>query len=92
MTNLATTPAFVKLGKRVFLFTSFESVSQAYCEACDRTDATVSGVTGPRALDCHILDDAGNVIAFVSYNGKIWGGANSREWTPGTLPIYSPTS
>ncbi|WP_439398602.1 hypothetical protein ACRQ5Q_14820 [Bradyrhizobium sp. PMVTL-01] len=34
-----------------------------------------------------IVDDRGNVIAHVSYNGRVWPGS---EWKPGTKPLHDP--
>ncbi|SHG89239.1 hypothetical protein [Bradyrhizobium erythrophlei] len=34
-----------------------------------------------------IIDDAGKIIAHVSYNGRVWPGA---EWKPNSKPLYDP--
>jgi hypothetical protein len=87
MTPLSQLPAFVHVGSKVFPFFSYENTSKAYLNACEATGATVSGATGPRALDCEILDKHGRTVAFVSYNGKIWGGC---AYKPDGKLIYDP--
>lgn len=34
-----------------------------------------------------IVDDRGNAIAHVSYNGRVWPGT---EWKPDSKPLYDP--
>lgn len=59
--------ATVRIGSRVFAFTSFEHVSAAYLETIARLDLGVSQT--PR---CEILASDGKVVAEVSYNGRVW--------------------
>ena len=63
----------VTIGKTTFPFVSYEATSAAYTSAISESGATFSGETGPAAPMCKILEN-GAVIAFVSYNGKIWKG------------------
>ena len=85
--KLSTKPAFVHVGSKVFPFVSFEETSRAYLETCQKTGATMSGATGPKALDCEILDAHGRTVAHVSYNGKVW---NGPAWISGAIPLFNP--
>jgi hypothetical protein len=67
-------PAFVRIGSRVAPFTSYAQVSSAYRAAIEKTGATGSGETGPRAPDCDILDAHYRMIGWISYNGRAWRG------------------
>lgn len=82
----ATTPAFVRIGKRLFPFTTYSEVSAAYLATCSRLD-----LGSRKAPACTMLDASMNPVAYVSYNGKIWLG-DERDWrTIGSHPcIYSP--
>ncbi|MCB1460967.1 MAG: hypothetical protein KDJ90_00725 [Nitratireductor sp.] len=87
--TLSKTPAYVQIGKRRFAFTTYEKVSEAYCETRDRLDATASGRTGPLAPQCTIHAGDGEQLAHVSYNGKVWAG-DARDWFTGKEPISNP--
>jgi hypothetical protein len=98
MNNPATqiNPEFVRIGHasdpraRILPFTSFKHVSQVYCETRDRLGWTVSGATGPIAQPCNLLDSAGNVLAYVSYSGRIFPG-DYKEWSASTAILYDNT-
>lgn len=77
MCSIVSTPSSVRIGKRVFPFTSYADVSSAYRKARD-AGGYVSGCgmdrNGPKAPNCEILDGSGNCVAWVSYNGRVWRG------------------
>lgn len=80
MSYLATTnPALVRIGSSTFPFTSYAEVSKAYRRARDASGAVSQNHFAPKgapiAPPCEILDGAGNCIAWVSYNGRVWAGA-----------------
>lgn len=83
------TPETVRIGSRVFAFTSYADISAAYCAARDHTGATASGRTGPLAPSCDIYSASGRRVAHVSYNGKVWAG-DPHDWQPGVKPIFDP--
>jgi|GEM_PF-260992 len=82
-------PMTVRMGNRSFPFTSYKEVSEAFMKTVEATDATASGATGPQAIEPQILDGQGNVVAHVSYNGKVWPGAS---WEQGAKALYEPSS
>lgn len=86
MATPTTTPAFVRIGARLFDFTNYAEVSTAYLATCSRLDLGSS-----KSPACTLLDANMNRVAYVSYNGKIWLG-DERDWrTIGSHPcIYSP--
>ena len=46
---------------------------------------------GSQAGSCHIYS-GGQIVAHVSYNGRVWGRPSPRDWQPGDKPIYDPTA
>ena len=82
MNAIETAPAAVRVGRRVFDFESYEATSAAY-----RATIEATGVGGSRAPKCDILDGAGRVVAYVSYNGRVWRG-NRLDWKSGDVPLY----
>jgi hypothetical protein len=80
--QVSTTFAAVKIGSRVFPFTSHEDVSAAYRGTIDAL-----GLGGSATPSCHLLDGNGRKIGYVSYNGKVWSG----DWDAGTaVCLYNP--
>lgn len=63
-------------------FASLESTSAAYVAMRDR-----KGWTMRNAPECAILDDQGQPVAHVSYNGRIWAGM-PRDWHPDTQLLF----
>lgn len=78
--QVTTTPAFVRIGKRLFDFTTYADVSRAYVETCARLDRGSSN-----APNCLLLDADMNQVGHVSYNGKAWHG---RDFDG--VCVYSP--
>ena len=79
MTTLIATPKKVKINGATFPFTSYAEVSAAYLHARDVSGAVsqhhIAHKDAPVVPSCEILDGAGNCIAWVSYNGRVWSGA-----------------
>lgn len=74
-----TTPAsalFMRLGDdaRLFPVPSVERASEMYCAARDASGDGASRV--PPAL---IVDQTGQRVACISYNGRIWPGSDAPE-------------
>ena len=51
--------------------------------------ATIEGLNlgASEAPPCHIVDEDGEIVAHISYNGKVWKGA---AWTTDSEIIYDP--
>lgn len=63
----AVTPAFVKVGRKAYPFTSYKDASAAYMQTCVALD-----VGSSRAPNCLLLDANMRPIGSISYNGKAW--------------------
>ncbi len=78
MTDLTLTPSTVRINGRLFPFTTYAEVSEAFRKARDASGAVSqhhaihSGA--PVAPSCEILASSGECIAWVSYNGRVWRG------------------
>jgi hypothetical protein len=73
-------PMFLQVGSRRYPVASFEQASQMFCTARD-----VHGEGGSKTPSPLIVDDAGEIIGHVSYNGRVWPGA---EWSADAAPLY----
>lgn len=84
MTNLSTpsAPLFVKVGRAKYPFQGAAHASQAYRDTIDRLDLGAS-----QTPPCYIIDSSGTKVGHISYNGKVWAGA---EWQSGDEPVYNP--
>jgi hypothetical protein len=60
-------PRWVRMGRGTFPFSSFAAASAAYRATIERL-----GLGASEAPLCEVLDDAGNVVARVGYNGRIF--------------------
>jgi hypothetical protein len=74
---------FPQVGCRLYPVATFAQASQMFCAARDACGEGAS--TTPSPL---IVDGAGSVIAHVSYNGRVWPGA---DWAVGATPLYQLT-
>lgn len=79
-TTIEAGPAAVRVGRKVFAFESYEATSAAYRATIERTHTAHPPL-------CDILDNAGNIVAHVSYNGRVWRGSR-LDWKPGNVPLY----
>jgi hypothetical protein len=76
------TEMFLQVGCRLYPVATFAQASQMFCTARDTFGKGASET--PSVL---IVDGAGSVIGHVSYNGRVWSGA---DWTPNAMPLYQP--
>jgi hypothetical protein len=60
-------PRWVRVGRGTFPFSSYAAASAAYRATIERLGLGVS-----EAPACEVLDEAGNLIAQVAYNGRIF--------------------
>jgi hypothetical protein len=77
------TPAktmFLEIGCKRFQINSYEEASRMFCAARDKTGEGASRTPSPT-----IVDERGDVIARVSYNGRVWTGAT---YVPDAVPLY----
>lgn len=72
------------VGRKYHPVTCWRDVSEAYRHMLDALDLGAS-----RAPRCDILDSTGQIVAHVSYNGRIWAGS-ATEWQPNSKPLYEP--
>ena len=71
---------FLEIGRRRFQIASFEEASRMFCTARDRMGEGASRSPSPK-----IVDERGDVIGHVSYNGRVWAGAS---YVAGATPLY----
>jgi hypothetical protein len=71
---------FLHVGGKAYQVASFAQASQMFCIARDKNGEGASNTPSPL-----IVDDAGSVIAHVSYNGRVWPG---DAWTVDAMPLY----
>jgi hypothetical protein len=74
----------VRIGARIFPFTTMAEVSAAYRATIQRL-----GIGGSETPSCEILNHRAEVVGYVSYNGRVWRGSE-REWRCGDRPLYAP--
>ena len=72
------------IGQKMFRVASFVEASDTY-----RERRKLSGEGASTFPEGKVRDDAGVVIARVSYNGKVWPPV---EWSNGLRPIFDPYS
>lgn len=80
---MMTAPAhimFLQMGRRRKQVESLKAASELYCQIRDASGAGAS--TFPEGI---IVDDAGNFMARISYNGRVWA---QRNWTDSEVPIF----
>lgn len=71
---------FLEIGRKRFQVASFEQASNMFCIARDRMGEGASKTPSPM-----IVDERGNVIGHVSYNGRVWTGAS---YVAGARPLF----
>ena len=60
-------PRWIRVGRGTYPFSTYAAVSAAYCATIDRLGLGVSEVPS-----CEVLDEAGDLVARVAYNGRIF--------------------
>jgi hypothetical protein len=73
-------PMFLHVGGKAYQVASYAQASQMFCIARDKNGEGASNTPSPL-----IVDDAGSVIAHISYNGRVWPGV---AWTVDAIPLY----
>lgn len=76
------TPAneiFLEVGRKRYLVPSLEMASAMYSAARDK-----SGLGASKFREGRIVDVNGNLIARISYNGRVWP---VEEWFVGQQPL-----
>lgn len=77
------TPAktmFLEIGRKRFQIASYEEACRMFCAARDKMGEGASHTPSPK-----IVDERGDVIAYVSYNGRVWAGAT---YVRDSVPLY----
>lgn len=70
----------MQIGRKHYPVASFQQASEMFCAARDK-----SGLGASRVPDAFIINDLGEKVARISYNGRVWPLA---EWTPDQKPVY----
>lgn len=76
------TPAneiFLEVGRKRYLVPSLEMASAMYSAARDK-----SGLGASKFREGRIVDVNGNLIARISYNGRVWP---AEQWFVGQQPL-----
>lgn len=92
MNNLIEIPSAVRFNNKIYPFPDggYAEVSRTFTDVRDQTGATSSDPRcGPVMPQCDLLDNKGNVVAHVSYNGRVWAG-NRKGWQTGAAPLFDP--
>jgi hypothetical protein len=71
---------FLEIGRKRFQIASFEEASCMFCMARDKMGEGASRTPSPK-----IVDERGEVIGHVSYNGRVWAGAT---YVAGASPLF----
>lgn len=81
MSNLTKT-MFLQVGATRYQVATFEQASQMFCRARDTMGEGASKTPSP-----NIVDENGETVAYVAYNGRVLPGSPS-SWAPGAIPLY----
>jgi len=71
---------FLEIGRKRFQIASFEEASRMFCAARDKMGEGASCTPCPI-----IIDERGEVVGHVSYNGRVWAGAT---YVAHAAPLY----
>jgi hypothetical protein len=71
---------FLEIERKRFQIASYEEASRMFCAARDKMGEGASRTPSPK-----IVDERGEVVAYVSYNGRVWAGAT---YVPNAVPLY----
>jgi hypothetical protein len=81
MTALVETQSlYVAIGAKRFPVTTLADASALFCKTRD-----AFGEGASKTPQCKVVDQRGEVVARISYNGRIWPNA---EWFDGMVPLY----
>ncbi len=80
-----TSPAklmFLQIGRRRYQVASFEEASRMFCVAREKSGFGSSKIPSP-----NIVDERGEVIAYVAYNGRVFAGT-PKAWNVSTPLLF----
>lgn len=83
MSTAPSGPLTMHIGRRRYPVASLEAASRMFCAARDRA------ATGASETPTALLISGGEVVAHVSYNGRVWPGL-PQDWKPGVKPLLEP--
>lgn len=83
MATLPTNTMYLRVGTKLYEVASFEHASKMFEKARDA--ALARGIDPAKLHGQMIVDDTGRVIANVSYNGRVWPGADYQR---DAVPLY----
>lgn len=73
------------IGRKAIPVQSFADASSVYGNERDAYEF------GASQFPNGTITDGSTVVAYVSYNGKVWKDRPSaRDWMPGTTPLFNP--
>jgi hypothetical protein len=81
--NLKGTNIFLQIRRKRYQVESFKQASEMFCAARDKSGNGASRIPSPL-----IVDENGETIGYVSYNGRVWAGT-PEAWQSGMQPLYS---
>jgi hypothetical protein len=81
MANI-TKPMFLQVGAKRYQVATFQQASEMFCKARD-----ASGLGGSKIKTPLLVGEAGEVVGYVSYNGRVWAGS-PQEWAADRAPLY----
>jgi hypothetical protein len=71
---------FLQIGRRRYQVATFEQASLMFCAARDASGEGASTIPAPT-----IVDERGDIIGHVSYNGRVWPGGS---YVADAQPLY----
>lgn len=89
MQNLPATPLYLQIAAARLPYPGEELASRMYREAIERYDRETGRGGASTVPACHIVTDGGEVVGYVSYNGKVWAG-DPKAWAAGNAPLFVP--
>jgi len=79
--NAPTTTLTMVIGRRRYPVASLADASAKFCAARDKAGTGASTTPTPM-----LYDDAGKLVGYVSYNGRVWAG-HPRDWKADGKPM-----
>lgn len=70
---------FIEIGRRRIQVATYQEASHMFCAARDKMGEGSSKTPSPK-----IVNERGEVVAHISYNGRVWAGAT---YVVGAVPL-----